>query len=76
MLSGVHRNTRQDQVVYGRPALEALVDTAKAFGARRLLVITTRSLGGPTGLATALAKGLGALCVGVFDGVIHRLEPG
>ena len=67
MLSGVHRNSRQELVVYGRPALEALTDTTKAFGARRLMITTTHSLGGPNGLATRLAQGLGSHCVGVFD---------
>jgi maleylacetate reductase len=69
MLSGVHRNTRQEQIVYGRPALDALLDTAEAFGGRRLLITTTPSLSRPGGLAATLAAGLGARCIGLFDGI-------
>jgi maleylacetate reductase len=69
MLSGTHRYSRQEEVVYGRPAGEALTATARSLGARRLLITTTRSLAGPAGLATKLAEGLGPLCVGVFAGV-------
>ena len=67
MLSGTHRNSLQEQVIYGRPALEALRDLAKAFGARRLMITSTASLAGPDGLARRLAAELGPLCVGVFS---------
>ena len=67
MLSGAHRFPRQEQVIYGRPAAEVVGDLATTWGARRLLVITTRSL--ETGLAAELAKALGDLCVGVFADV-------
>ena len=66
MLSGTHRNSVQEQVIYGRPALDALTELAKAFGARRLMITSTASLAGPGGLAERLAKGLGAACVGIF----------
>src|SRR5579859_4044098 len=65
MLSGTHRNSLQEQVIYGRPALEALTELAGAFGAR-LMITSTASLAGPGGLAEQLAKGLGAACVGIF----------
>ncbi|HEX4198390.1 MAG TPA: iron-containing alcohol dehydrogenase [Caulobacteraceae bacterium] len=67
MLSGTHRNSLQEQVIYGRPALEALRDLAKAFGAQRLMITSTASLAGPDGLARRLAAELGPLCVGVFS---------
>ena len=66
MLNGIHRNSLQEQVIYGRPALEALAELAAGFSARRLMITTTASLAGPDGLATRLAKDLGDLCVGVF----------
>jgi hypothetical protein len=69
MLSGTHRNSLQEQVIYGRPALEALTDLAKAFGAHRLMITSTASLAGPGGLAQHLAKDTGAACVGIFAGV-------
>lgn len=68
MLTGSHRFPRQDLVIYGRPAAEALKEIAAASGVKRILVTTTRSLT-PT-LAAQLAKDLGELCVGVFAGVL------
>lgn len=64
MLTGTHRFPRQDQIVYGRPAADVIRELAKAWGASRLLVTTTRSLA--DGLAAAFAADLGDLCVGVF----------
>jgi maleylacetate reductase len=69
MLSGTHRNSAQEQVVYGRPALDAVRDLAGQFGASRLLIITTASLAGQDGRGRGLADGLGSLCVGLFSGV-------
>jgi maleylacetate reductase len=69
MLSGTHRNSLQEQVIYGRPALETVRELAAAFGARRLLITTTASLAGPDGQAARLATGLGDACVGVFSAI-------
>lgn len=66
MIDGTHRNSAQEQVIYGEPALQAIRKLAAAFGATHLLIISTASLAGPDGLATRLARDLGALCVGVF----------
>ena len=69
MLSGIHRYSRQEEVVYGRPAGDALTATARSLGTQRLMITTTRSLAGPGGLATNLAETLGPLCVGTYAGV-------
>ncbi len=69
MIAGMHRFPRQDAVVYGRPAAQAVTDLAKRYGVSRLIIMTTRSLGGPDGLAARLAAELGGLSVGVFDAV-------
>jgi len=69
MLSGTHRNSLQEQVIYGRPALQALTELAAAFGAKRLMITSTASLSGPEGLAQRLTADLGGLCVGVFSSV-------
>ena len=69
MLSGTHRNSLQEQVIYGRPSREALAELAKAFGAGRLMITSTASLAGEGGLARTLAADLGGACVGVFAGV-------
>lgn len=67
MLTGTHRFPKQDQIVYGRPAAEVVRELAKAWGASRLLLTTTRSLA--DGLAATFAADLGDLCVGVFSDI-------
>lgn len=69
MITGAYRFPRQDTVIYGRPAAEAISELAKRYGASRIFLMTTRSLGGPSGLAASLASDLGALCVGTFDAI-------
>src|SRR5258708_7261104 len=69
MLNGVHRHIQQDRVVYGRPAVEVLNELLGAYGKRRALVVSTRSLSGPQGLATRVGAELGGRCVGVYGGV-------
>jgi maleylacetate reductase len=69
MLNGIHRNSLQEQVIYGRPMLAALMELAAGFGAKRLMITTTNALGGPTGLANRLADELGSICAGVFCGI-------
>ena len=67
MLSGVYRNTLLDRVVYGRPAADVLDELLGAYGKRRALVVSTRSLSGPQRSgATGIAEGLGERCVGLF----------
>jgi maleylacetate reductase len=65
MSSGVHRQSGPELVLHGRNAAEALAETARAFGARRLLLTTTRSL--YQGPARQLAEQLGQLVAGVFE---------
>ncbi len=69
MLNGIHRHPKQDEVIYGRPAAEVLRDVAQSYGANRLLLVTTRSLAGPGGVAERLASVLNGRCAGIFGGV-------
>jgi maleylacetate reductase len=69
MLSGVHRHILQNRVVYGRSAPEVLAELLDAYGKHRALVVSTRSLCGPNGLAPAIAGDLGERCVGLYGGV-------
>lgn len=69
MITGAYRFPRQDAVIYGRPAHEAVVELAKTYNASRVFVLTTRSLGGPEGAAARLCAALGPLCAGTFDAI-------
>jgi maleylacetate reductase len=67
MISGTHRNSAQEQVIYGRPAAEAVAALADSYGAQRLLLVTTASLDRPTGRVAAFREELGSRCVGTFS---------
>lgn len=69
MLSGVYRHILQDRVVYGRPAPEVLAELLADYGKTRALVVSTRSLSGPEGLASRIAAQLGDRCAGLFGEV-------
>jgi maleylacetate reductase len=66
MITGMHRFPRQDAVVYGRPAAEAVADLARRFGASRLMIMSTRSLAEQ---ADKLSEDLGILSAGVFTSI-------
>ncbi|RYG35916.1 MAG: iron-containing alcohol dehydrogenase [Burkholderiales bacterium] len=67
MITGAYRFPRQDAVIYGRPAHEAVIDLATRYNAKRLFILTTRSLASTA--ATKLASDLGPLCVGTFSAI-------
>ena len=69
MMSGTHRHPKQEEIVYGRPAVEAVKDAAAAYDAKRILIVTSRSLGGEGGLAASFVHALGERCAGVFTDV-------
>jgi maleylacetate reductase len=69
MITGAHRYPAMEEVIYGRPAAEAVAGLAAAFAARRLFLVTTRSLDKPNGAVAALKVALGDLCVGSFSGI-------
>ena len=69
MLSGTHRYFLQERVIYGKAAAAAVAEESAALGARRVFVTTNRSLGGETGLAAAVARGLGERHAGTYRGI-------
>lgn len=67
MITGAYRFPRQDTVIYGRPAHEAVIELARRYNAKRLFIFTTRSLA--SNAAAKLAADLGSLCVGTFSAI-------
>ncbi|MGR3781455.1 MAG: iron-containing alcohol dehydrogenase [Albimonas sp.] len=58
----------QEQVVFGRPAAEALDEEMSRAGLKRAFVTSTRSLGrAECGPLARVLSGLGKSCVGVYD---------
>ncbi len=67
MITGAYRFPRQDTVIYGRPAHEAVIELARRYNAKRLFIFTTRSLA--SNAAAKLTADLGPLCVGTFSAI-------
>jgi hypothetical protein len=44
MLSGTYEFLPQDRVIFGRPAAEAVVETADRMAKKRLLIVASKTL--------------------------------
>lgn len=67
MISGQVRFSKQDEVVFGRPAAEAVADLAADYGAGRVLIMASGTLNRETDVVSGVADALGGGCIGVFD---------
>ena len=68
MLTGIVHWTAQERVVHGKPAAEAVRAEIERIGAKRVLLLTTRSLAGSR-LVRDVASALGDRCVGRLDAI-------
>jgi alcohol dehydrogenase class IV len=73
MLSGVYEFLPQDRVIFGRPASEAVADTADRMAKRRLLIVASKTLNRKTDVVSKIQSALGERCVGVFDDCIEHV---
>ena len=73
MLSGSYEFLAQDRVVFGRPAAEAVAETAERMGKSRLLIVSSKTLNRKVDVTPAIRRALGARCVGVFDECIEHV---
>jgi alcohol dehydrogenase class IV len=71
--SGIYEFLAQDRVIFGRPAHEAVVETADKLGKRRLMIVASKTLSRRTGVITGIATALGERCVGIFDECIEHV---
>ena len=67
--SGLFTPPPPQTVIYGKPVAAALNETATLRDARRAVLVTNTSLGGPDGLAAKVKQALGRRCVAVLTGV-------
>jgi len=72
MNAGMHEFLAQDRVVWGKPAAEAVVEEADRRGARRVLIVTSRTLNRKTDAVERIRAALGARCVGTFDECVEH----
>ncbi|MCE9650139.1 MAG: iron-containing alcohol dehydrogenase [Parvibaculum sp.] len=61
--------TATERVFIGRPAAEAVAEEAKRLGARRVFMLVSRALNRETDEIALIAKALGPLYAGSFDGM-------
>jgi alcohol dehydrogenase class IV len=73
MLSGAYEFLPQDRVIFGRPAAEAIVETANRMGKGRLLIVASKTLSRKTDVVSVIQDALGDRCVGVFDECVEHV---
>src|SRR5690349_5934134 len=73
MLTGTVQWTAQERVIHGKPAAEAVPAEIERLGAKRVLLLTTRSLT-DSRLVREVSSALGDRCVGRFS-QIHAHSP-
>jgi len=73
MLSGTYEFLPQDRVIFGRPAAEAVIETADRLGKRRLLIVASKTLSRKTDVVPNIKNALGNRCVGVFDECVEHV---
>ncbi len=56
-----------DEVVFGKPAAEAIVEAARRLGATRIFLMVSGTLNRETDEITKVRRLLGNRCVGIFD---------
>src|SRR5215475_2375727 len=73
MLSGSYEFLAQDRVIFGRPAAEAVLETADRLEKKRLLLVASKTLSRKTGVVAAIRDALGERCVGLFDECVEHV---
>jgi maleylacetate reductase len=68
MLTGTVQWTAQERVIHGKPAAEAVPAEIERIGAKRVLLLTTRSLTNSR-LIRDVTSALGDRCMGRFDAI-------
>lgn len=73
MQSGTYEFLPQDRVIFGRPAAEAVVETADRMAKKRLLIVASKTLSRKTEVVPKIQAKLGSRCVGVFDECVEHV---
>jgi alcohol dehydrogenase class IV len=72
MQAGSHEFLAQDRVIWGTPAAQAALAEADRRGARRVFVVTSRTLNRSTDAIARIVEALGARHVGTFDECVEH----
>lgn len=71
--TGIYEFLPQDRVIFGRPAHDAVVETAEKLGKRRLLIVASKTLSRRTDVVSRIAEALAERYVGVFDECVEHV---
>ena len=71
--SGIYEFLAQDRVIFGRPARDAIVETADKLGKRQLLIVASKTLSRRTDVIAGIKEALGDPCAGVFDECVEHV---
>jgi maleylacetate reductase len=67
VLTGKYTFIQQEQVIFGRPAADAIADVADELGARRLFIVCSKTLNRRTDAINGVRRRLGDRIIGTFD---------
>ncbi len=70
--TGSHEYLAQDRVVWGRPAAEAVLEECGRRGARRVMIVSSKTLNRRTDAVERIRSALGDACVGTFDECVEH----
>lgn len=71
-LTGIHEYLAQDRVIWGVPAAQAVNEEADRRGARRVYIVTSKTLNRKTDAVARIRAALGSRCVGTFDECVEH----
>jgi alcohol dehydrogenase class IV len=72
MQSGSHEFLAQDRVIWGKPAAQAVLEEADRRGAKRVFVVTSKTLNRTTDAVSTVVRALGDRHVGTFDECVEH----
>lgn len=72
-MSGIYEFLAQDRVIFGRPAHEAVLETADKLGKQRLMIVASKTLSRKTNVISTVSNALGKRCVGLFDECVEHV---
>ncbi|MEZ5653379.1 MAG: iron-containing alcohol dehydrogenase [Burkholderiaceae bacterium] len=70
--TGMHEYLAQDRVIWGHPAAEAVVEEATRRGARRVMIVSSRTLNRRTDAVERIRAALGDRHVATFDECVEH----
>ena len=72
MNSGIHEFLAQDRVIWGKPAAQAVIEEAEHRGARRVFIVTSKTLNRKTDAVANIRAALGPRHAGTFDECVEH----